>query len=146
MGGNNHLILLETIKKFVSGESNYFTRNCAVGERGGSFLNRHSQLLYEVETQFSGRSTRTMSSLQSTHFKFGRFLIRFTCNSAMKWTWNTEIMDSATKAQPPDCNIMSVSLREYVCFHFQHITKQDCIKIDEQGLKNIRIRKISYNN
>ena len=49
-------------------------------------------------------------------------------NNEFEKTWK---MDLATKSQPPDCAIRSVSSREYACFHFQPMKSQDCLKINE---------------
>ena len=46
-------------------------------------------------------------------------------------------MDSATKSEPPDCGIVSLSSREYVCLQYQPKKQSDLIEIDRKGMKTI---------
>ena len=58
--------------------------------------------------------------------------------SSKTWIWKTWQMELAEKFWPPDFAVTSVSSREYVCFHSQPQKWQDCIKIDESSLGNIK--------
>ena len=45
-------------------------------------------------------------------------------------------MDPATKSQPPDCGIASVSSREYVCWRYQPTKLQNLIEIEGKCVRN----------
>ena len=53
-------------------------------------------------------------------------------------------MDSATKSQPPDCGIASVSSPEYVCWRYQPTNPQDLMQNDQKCIKNSILDRNSY--
>ena len=60
--------------------------------------------------------------------------------------WKTGQIDLATKSQPPDCGITSVSSREYVCWRFQLLKPQKIIEIDKNNMKHTILNKHSVKN
>ena len=52
--------------------------------------------------------------------------------------------DLATKSQPPDCGITSVSSREHVCWQFQPTNPQNLIEIDRKSMEKPDFRPAIY--
>ena len=53
-------------------------------------------------------------------------------------------MDSATKSEPPDCGIASVSSREYVCLQYQLTKQSNLIEIERKCKKKWIWGRLSY--